>query len=171
MIETRTVKTADVNDGAYRNTWSVTANQKPILFELMFNNLVDRVKAGNDLPVHVAEVGTGVYQVIDGHVALDVYRYMGRKEVQVIIHKGVANQKQALENYIAMNYLRSVDWLRDSVKLRELLVQIGVDKAPKLMEDGELALDLISRDQTRWDAFATVYDNPNEAPEDNPLFG
>lgn len=170
MIEIRTAKTADVHDGAYRNTWSVTANQKPILFERMFLNLVDRVKAGNDLPVHVAEVD-GRLQVIDGHVALDVYRYMGRKEIQVLVHLGVHGALHALESYIAMNYLRSVDWLRDSVKLRELLVAVGADKAGALMEDSELAADLIARDQTRWDAFKTVYDDPNEAPEDNPLFG
>lgn len=169
MIELRTVKTADVHDGAYRNTWSVTSNQKPILFETMFINLVDRVKAGNDLVVHAAEI-EGKLQVIDGHVSLDVYRYMGRKEVQVLVHLGVHGALHALEAYIAMNYLRSVDWLRDSVKLRELLIAVG-PTAVKLMEDGELAADLMTRDQVRWDEYKTIFDDPNEAPEDNPLFG
>lgn len=170
MINVIKVNTAQLKDGPYRNTWSVTSNQKPILFETMFNNLVDRAKAGNTLVVHVAEVPEGL-QVIDGHIALDVYRYMGRKEIEVLLHVRVTTQEAALESYIAMNYLRSVDWLRDSVKLRALLVQVGADKAVKLVEDPELALDLIQRDQTRWDAYATVYDDPNEAPEDNPLFG
>ncbi|SRR6266446_5780724 len=159
MISVLTVAVSGVQEGPYRNTWRYDDNVKPIEFNDLFEKLLDRVQAGFDLPIHVAQLQPGKYMILDGHIAFDLYKWMGRERLQVILHDGITSEQQALQTYIAMNYLRSIDWLRDSVKLRELLAGIGLSTAPKLMQDGELAADLVRRSQVRWDQYSQPFDS------------
>jgi hypothetical protein len=161
MISVHTVPMERMKDGPYRSTLTLDkVAQLPRafgLFENLFANLMDRVKAGHTLSIHVAHF-SDYYLVLDGHICADVYRYMGVKEVAVIQHEEITTATAALEAYVAFNYLRA-DW-RDSVDLMTPLSNLanlnGVDSAVKLMNDPESAVDLIKLHRRKWWEFNSV---------------
>jgi hypothetical protein len=153
MISVLTVPIEQAKDGPYRNTLSpfkgIPRGFKS--FEDLFANLIDRVKAGHTLSIHVARV-SDFYLVLDGHICADVYGYIGSKEVAVVLHEEITTATAVLEAYIAFNHLRA-DW-RDSVDLMAPLSNLanlnGLDSAVKLMNNPESARDLVRSHNVRW---------------------
>jgi hypothetical protein len=159
MICVLTVPTSSLQEGPYRDTWRHDDTDKPREFVGLFEKLLDRVQAGSDLPIHVACLENGKYIILDGHISYDLYKWMGWEQLQVILHDAVKTEQQALETYIAMNYLRSEDWMRDSITLRNRLATLGLEIGPQLMTDGELAADLIRLSKVKWEEYNTVFDS------------
>lgn len=152
------------DDAPYRDSWSAFDNAKPQAAQTLFNNLAAIVSAGGTLAIHVAKLHEdgGNWIVLDGHLSLDVYRHMGRKDVVTISHDNIRTLADARAAYISFNYLRSTGWLRDSVKTREELVLLGEVQAIQRMADPDLTRDLIGRDDTRWKEFNTVVTTEDE---------
>jgi hypothetical protein len=157
-ISVLTVPIEQVKDGPYRNTLSPFKGIPRCfkLLENLFANLIDRAKAGHTLTIHVARV-SDFYLILDGHICADVYRYIGSKEVAVILHEEIKTATEVLEAYIAFNFLRA-DW-RDAVDLMPVLSNlsnlIGLDSTVKLMNDPESAIDLIRLQTARWWEFSS----------------
>lgn len=165
MISVITVPINQIKGGPYRDSRNVFDKKVPKAVETLFFNLVYWVSAGATLPVHVAELTTGEYVVVDGHSCLDVYRHLGKREVSVIVHSDIKNEQAARTAYISMNYLRSNGWMRKMVILREELVKVGESIATRIMADPELARDLVNRDDSRWAEFSTVLDDKDDESE------
>lgn len=154
MIEIRTVTSFEVDRAPWRDSWAALDNVKPLAVEHLLNCMISAVAAGATLPIHVADIEGRYLLVLDGHFALDVYEAMGRMEFQVIVHSDVTTLEQARERYVSMNYLRSSEWLRSGVKLQKTLATIGITRAYSLMQDPDLAKDLITRSEEQWEAFS-----------------
>jgi hypothetical protein len=129
----------------------------PREFEYVFFQLLERAKAGHTLAIHVAKIGSE-FLVFDGHVCLEVYEHLGAKEVTIILHDEIKDRTELLAAYVASNHLRSSEWLRSGVTLQQSLStlkeKLGEDAVLRLVEDPNLARDLIRRDEARWWEFS-----------------
>jgi hypothetical protein len=159
MISLVTLPISRVRDGSYRDTWDVFDEARPKAAQTLLCNLIDHVREGATLPIHVAELTAGEYVVVDGHFCLDVYRYLNTEQVSVIVHHEIKDERAARIAYISMNYLRSDGWLRDAVITRDELASLGEATAVKIMADPELARDLVNRDDSRWMEFKSVFED------------
>lgn len=153
MISLVSVPLENVKRAVWRDSWSAFDTPKPLAVDHIFTRLVEHVRLGATLPIHAALI-QGEYSVLDGHLALDVYEHMGRKEVTLIVHDDVTSIVAARAKYVSMNYLRSTEWLRDGVKLQKTLTDVGYTTASHCMEDPDLAKDLIERNVEQWDKFS-----------------
>lgn len=156
------VNIGNIQDGPYRTTWRYQDNRRPQAFDHIFRSLQEIAMTGHELTIHVYQSGSAVFTVLDGHIALDVYRAFGRESIPVILHENTHSEEQALAFYIAANYLRCEGWLRSGVKLRDLLAKLGENRAALLMADPDLAKDLVNRNQVKWDTYSTGFVDPND---------
>ncbi len=164
-MKIETLPISQLTSNSFRDTWTPGDSHAPKAFNDLVELLTKRAKI-HALPIHVSQG----FRVLDGHVALDIYRSFGRIEVEVIVHPEITSQTEAEEFYIAANYLRSAGWLRSGVKLRNNLASMGPNRAVMVMPDATLATDLIRRSQEQWDKYSTVFIDPTEAQAFDALF-
>lgn len=168
MIKITSVPLVDLKRAPYRDTFSAFDAERPMAVEHIVQAMRKHVEFnGATLLIHVAFVADE-YLVLDGHLALDVYETLGRQQVTVIVHSDVTTAEQAKAKYVALNYLRNTEWLRDGVKLQKTLTDIGITVAYDSMEDPQLAKDLIERNAEQWDKFSKeILLREHETPEHN----
>jgi len=66
-----------------------------------------------------------------------------------------------------MNWLRSTQWFRSGVILQKTLTDIGYSRAQFLVEDCELAKDLIEADREKFERFSKEVLNRDSNDEDD----